>query len=134
MYIWPLDDSLMSLCHFHIRVYWSLRRCSTDVFNHLLFIKKCIWSFHMLEYPHCQKGTKMRDSLPLYCVSKYNWLKWSNFSDRLLSVVCLSENFHILFFSRTTVPISTKYGTEHPQVKGIKVWSNEGPCPLKMTK
>ena len=29
LYIWPLDDSLMSLCHFCI--YWSLRRCSTEV-------------------------------------------------------------------------------------------------------
>ena len=46
-YVRPLDDSLISFCHFCI--YWSLRRCSTDVFNHLLFIKKCIWSFHMLE-------------------------------------------------------------------------------------
>ena len=34
--ILPLDDSLISLCHFCI--YWSKRSCSTDVFNHLLNI------------------------------------------------------------------------------------------------
>ena len=29
-----------------------------------------------------------------------------------------------IFFSRTARPISTKLGTIHPGVKGIKVWSN----------
>ena len=32
-----------------------------------------------------------------------------------------------IFFLRTTGPISTKLGTKHPWVKGIKVSSNEGP-------
>ena len=31
-------------------------------------------------------------------------------------------------FSRTTEPISTKLGTKHPWVKGIQVYSNEGPA------
>ena len=36
-----------------------------------------------------------------------------------------------IFFSRTTGPISTtKLGTMHPWVKGIRVCSNEGPCPF----
>ena len=32
-----------------------------------------------------------------------------------------------IFFFRTTEPISTKLGTKHPWVTGIKVSSNEGP-------
>ena len=32
-----------------------------------------------------------------------------------------------IFFSRTTEPISTKFGTKHPWVKGIQVCSNEEP-------
>ena len=35
-----------------------------------------------------------------------------------------------IFFSRTTKPISTKLGTKHSWVKGIQVWSNEGPRPF----
>ena len=36
------------------------------------------------------------------------------------------RNFKI-FFSRTTGPISTKFSTKHPLVKGIQVCSNEEP-------
>ena len=61
-----------------------------------------------------------------------------SFSDRLLSVVCLSfclfvrlKTFHIFnFFSRTTWPISTKHATKHPWVKKIQVCSNEGSRPF----
>ena len=50
-----------------------------------------------------------------------------SFSDNFLSVVCLST-FHIfIFFSRTTGPISIKLGTNHPWLKGILVYSNQGP-------
>ena len=35
-----------------------------------------------------------------------------------------------IFFSRTTEPISTKLGTKHPWMKGIQVYSNEGPRPF----
>ena len=35
-----------------------------------------------------------------------------------------------IFFSRTSVPISTKLCTKHPWVKGIKNSSNEGPHPF----
>jgi hypothetical protein len=34
-----------------------------------------------------------------------------------------------IFFSRTTGPILTRLGTDHPYVKGIQVWSNEGDNP-----
>ena len=34
-----------------------------------------------------------------------------------------------IFFSRTTEPFSTKLDTKHPWVKGIQVYSNEGPHP-----
>ena len=34
-------------------------------------------------------------------------------------------------FSRTTGPISTKFGTKHPWVKGIQIYSNEGPRPFQ---
>jgi hypothetical protein len=52
-----------------------------------------------------------------------------SFSDRpLISVhlsVPLSVNFDIFdFFSRTTGPILTRHGTNHPWVKGIQVSSN----------
>jgi hypothetical protein len=57
-----------------------------------------------------------------------------SYSDRLLSFVrlsvCLSVNFYIFdFFSRTTGPILTKVGTNHPWGEGIQVCSNEGDCP-----
>jgi hypothetical protein len=57
-----------------------------------------------------------------------------SYSDRLLSVVCLSVclsvNFYIFdFFFRTAGPILTKLGTNHPLGKGIQVYSNEGDCP-----
>ena len=36
--------------------------------------------------------------------------------------------FHIsIFFSRTTEPVSTKLGIKQPWMKGIQVYSNEGP-------
>jgi hypothetical protein len=34
-----------------------------------------------------------------------------------------------IFFSRTTGPILTKIGTNHPWGEGIQVCSNEGDCP-----
>jgi hypothetical protein len=56
-----------------------------------------------------------------------------SFSDRLLSVVLLSVrlsvNFYIFNFSRTTGPILTRLGTNHPWVKGIQVCTKEGDSP-----
>jgi hypothetical protein len=43
--------------------------------------------------------------------------------------VCLSVNFYIFDFSRTTWPISTRLGTNHPWVEGTQVCSNEGDIP-----
>ena len=40
------------------------------------------------------------------------------------------ENIQIFFFSRTIGPISTKIGTKHLWIKGILVYSYEGPCPF----
>jgi hypothetical protein len=41
--------------------------------------------------------------------------------------VCPSVNFYIFdFFSRTTGPIVTRLGKNHPWVKGIQVPSKEG--------
>ena len=37
-----------------------------------------------------------------------------------------------IFFSGIAVTISTKLGTEHAWVMGIKVYSNEGPRPSKL--
>ena len=57
-----------------------------------------------------------------------------NFSDRNLSVVrrphrycCRCKLFTLSFFSRTTMPISTKLDKKHHWVMGIQVYSNEGP-------
>jgi hypothetical protein len=53
-----------------------------------------------------------------------------SYSDRPLSVVRLSVNFYIFdFFSRTTWPIVTRLGTNHPWGEGIQVCSNEGDSP-----
>jgi hypothetical protein len=60
-----------------------------------------------------------------------------SYSDRPLSVclavrpsVCLSVNFYIFdFFSRSTGPILTRVGTNHPWGEGIQVCSNEGDRP-----
>jgi hypothetical protein len=56
-----------------------------------------------------------------------------SYSDRLLSVVrlsvYLSVNFYIFdFFSKTTGPILTKIGTNHPLGEGLQVCSNERDC------
>ena len=57
-------------------------------------------------------------------------LKWAfliNICPSLSSSLLLT--FHIfIFFFRTTGPISTKLDTKHLWVKGIQVYSNEGPC------
>jgi hypothetical protein len=53
------------------------------------------------------------------------------YSDRLLSV-CLYVNFYIFdFFSRTTGPILTKLGTNHPWEKGFKFLQMKGITPLQ---
>ena len=36
-----------------------------------------------------------------------------------------------IFFFRTTGPVSTKLGTKYPWVKGIHIYSNEGPRPFQ---
>jgi hypothetical protein len=36
-----------------------------------------------------------------------------------------------IFFYRTTGPILTRLGTNHPWVKGIQVFSSKGPDPLQ---
>ena len=55
-----------------------------------------------------------------------------NFSDHLLSVVCLSVCIlhNLNFFSRTAGPISTKPGTTYPWLVGIQFCSNKGPRPF----
>ena len=35
-------------------------------------------------------------------------------------------------FSRTTEPISNKFGTNHPWLKGYEVCSNEGPAFIQV--
>jgi hypothetical protein len=49
--------------------------------------------------------------------------------DALTTSVCPSVNFYIFDFSRTTGPILTKLGTNHPWSKGIQFYSNEGDSP-----
>ena len=36
-----------------------------------------------------------------------------------------------IFLSRNTGPISNKLSPNHNLVKGIQIYANEGPCPLK---
>jgi hypothetical protein len=49
-----------------------------------------------------------------------------SYSDRLSSI-CLSVNFYIFdFFSRTTGPILTKLGTNHPWGRGFKFVQMKG--------
>ena len=54
-----------------------------------------------------------------------------SYSDRRLSVVCPSvcKLLHFDFFSRTTGPISTRLGTNHPWGEGFQVCSNKGGRP-----
>ena len=58
-----------------------------------------------------------------------SWLRlFSSPEPKAVVVVVVVETFHIfIFFSRTTGPISTKFGTKNPWLKGIPVCSNEGP-------
>jgi hypothetical protein len=50
-----------------------------------------------------------------------------SYSDRPLSVICLSVNFYIFdFFSRTTGPILTRLGTNHQWGKGIEIVKMKG--------
>ena len=56
-----------------------------------------------------------------------------SFSDHNLFVVrrrCCKLFTFLFFFSRTTEPISTKLGTNHPLVKGFEICSNDGLCPF----
>ena len=68
------------------------------------------------------------------------WVQCSWINQKLL--ISLGDNYEIAkthwhnlkkIFSRTTGPISTKLGTMHPWVTGIKVYSNEGPHKLEST-
>jgi hypothetical protein len=59
-----------------------------------------------------------------------------SYSDHLLSVVllslCLTVNFYIFNFSRTTWPILSRLGTNHPfegEGEGSQLCSNEGERP-----
>ena len=69
--------------------------------------------------------------MPVQFLAHLSWkLKWAILIAFCLSSVRLSVNFYIFdFFSRTTGPILTKLGTNHPWGEGIQVCSNEGDCP-----
>jgi hypothetical protein len=57
-----------------------------------------------------------------------------SYSDHLLSIVHLSVsvNFYIFnFFSRTTGPILTRHGTNHPWGEGFQVFQMKGIAPLQ---
>jgi hypothetical protein len=62
-------------------------------------------------------------AMVIHFLAHMSWkLKWA-----IPITCCPSVNFYILdFFSRTTGPILTRLGTNHPWEKGIKVYSNEG--------
>jgi hypothetical protein len=77
----------------------------------------------------------LNDPIPfLRFLAHLSWkLKWAILIARCPSSVCpsvrLSVNFYIFDFSKTTWPISTKLGTNHPWGEGILNCSNEGDCP-----
>jgi hypothetical protein len=106
---------------------------------------KLSWNFNFL-YLRCSLSISMvifpNRKYFIYLINYTNSLIFSSselkaqvsYSDRLLSVVCLSVrlsvNFYIFdFFSRTTGPILTKLGTNHPWGEGIQVCSNKGDYP-----
>ena len=54
-------------------------------------------------------------------------LKWAFLIARRPSVHLSVNISHFYLLSRTTWSISTKFGTKHYWVKGIQIWSKEGP-------
>ena len=95
----------------------------------LIFLMGGLWHFHETGI-NCKKSKVNSFCEFIFLAHLSQRLKellWSN-----LSVVhCPSSSlytFHIsIFFSRTTEPVSTKLGIKHSWVKGIQVYSNEGP-------
>jgi hypothetical protein len=83
-------------------------------------------------YFHLMKQSWMHGFCVLF-LAHLSWkLKWAILIAFFPSVrlsVCLSVNFYIFdFFSKTTGPILTKLGTNHPWGEGFQVCSNEKDC------
>jgi hypothetical protein len=90
----------------------------------------CFWSVSLLL---CRPDWRSSDILLWVCflviISSPELKAQVSYSDRPLSVVRLSVNFYIFdFFSRTTGPILTRLGTNHPWGEGILNCTNEGDC------
>ena len=93
------------------------RRCCCNL-SHFHLLQNHSANFHQtLHKASLDKGDSSLFKWRALPFSKGRWL-WK--SENTL------RNFKI-FFSRTTEPISTKLGTNHPWVKGIQVRSKEGP-------
>ena len=97
------------------------------------------------QYPHLAKTTYVKEHASWFndrsCIFSSPELKIQvSFSFHLSSVLCLSVRLSIrpsvckpsvvLFFSRTTRPISIKLRTKHNWMWGIQVCSNEGLRPF----
>ena len=66
----------------------------------------------------------------IHCVVSSPELKaQESFFDQSFSIVCRGHRccHHKLFAFSSTGQISTKLGTKHPWMKGIQIYSNEGP-------
>jgi hypothetical protein len=106
---------------------WSFRGCWLGNLFSRLFSAMCT-ATALKRYIY-DLQIKFKDGCYQF-LAHLSWkLKWAILIARCPSV-CLSVNFYIFdFFSRTTGPILTRLGTNHPWGEGIQVCSNEGDHP-----
>jgi hypothetical protein len=144
-HLWYIQRSVYA--HSLICISYRLMRLITDrYFCHFIFdlyifdtgIKKIRKSFPLWGF--CQMLILVDFRCKLFTpwfLAYLSWkIKWAILIARCPSVlpsICLSVNCYIFdFFSRTTGPIITKLGTNHPWGEGILNSSNEGDCPSPM--
>jgi hypothetical protein len=133
---WKYVKPLKGHSHNSVEFFYSLQ----FIINVFLIIRQnacVIWHVRREIQPSnallCKLGSTHLLNLPFKSIfgllAHLSWkLKWAILITGCPSV-CLSVNFYIFDFSRTTWPILTRLGTNHSWLEGIQVCSNEEKHP-----
>ena len=117
--------------------YSILNKMMSFVSLNQCFIRKCVyWLIGTFSLVSDLAHGPLLDIAMHIFNSCFHWFL-ANLSQRLkcaflitiytLSVIAVVVNFsHFFFFSKTTVPNSTKFGTKHHWVREVQVFTNEG--------
>ena len=118
------------VCQYYRKCWWSVSSIfstGVDLVPNVMHSEQYIqraWSF---SFSKCATTSVSERSagLPFFLTRLSRRLKWA------FLIACRpSVRKLLIFFSRTTGPISTKLGTKHPWVEGIQVYSNGSLTPF----